>query len=207
MRVLIVDDHTLVRDGIKWMLVNEPSIEVAGEASDGGQLLAMLDDVAVDVVLLDIRMPTMSGLEVLSALKDREAAPPVLVLSMYDDSTLVQQAIVLGAAGYIKKSADRDELIKAIHTVGGGGHYLQGELTAPLVARVDDHPSSQRPLSSEEREILRLVAAGLGNREIASRIGHTEVAVRAALQMIFKQLGVHSRSEAVAAGLRLGVFD
>jgi DNA-binding NarL/FixJ family response regulator len=206
MRVLIVDDHTLVRDGIKWMLVNEPSIEVAGEASDGAKLLAMLDDVAVDVVLLDIRMPTMSGLEVLTALRGRAGAPPVLVLSMYDDSALVQQAIVLGAAGYIKKSADRDELIKAIHAVGGGGHYLQGELTAPLVARADEHTSS-RPLSSEEREILRLVAAGLGNREIASRMGHTEVAVRTALQTIFKQLGVHSRSEAVAAGLRLGVFD
>ena len=208
MRVIIVDDHTLVRDGIKWMLVNEASIDVVGEAADGAALLAMLDDVDVDVVLLDIRMPTMSGLDVLAALEGREAAPPVLVLSMYDDPALVQQAIALGAAGYIKKSADRDELIKAIRTVGGGGHYLQGELTAPLVARVDDRiASSHYVLSSDEREILRLVAAGLGNREIAARIGRTEVAVRTALQAVFRRLGVHSRPEAVAAALRLGVFD
>jgi len=208
MRVVIVDDHTLVRDGIKWMLVNEPSIEIGGEASDGVELLAMLDDVEADVVLLDIRMPTMSGLDVLTALKEREAAPPVLVLSMYDDPALVQQAIALGAAGYIKKNAGRDELIRAIQTVGRGGHYLQGELTAPLVAKIDDPEiSSPRSLSSEEREILRLVAAGLGNREIGARIGRTEVAVRSTLHSIFKRLGVHSRSEAVAAALRLGVFD
>lgn len=208
MRVVIVDDHTLVRDGIKWMLVNEPSIEIGGEASDGVELLAMLDDVEADVVLLDIRMPTMSGLDVLTALKEREAAPPVLVLSMYDDPALVQQAVALGAAGYIKKNAGRDELIRAIQTVGRGGHYLQGELTAPLVAKIDDPEiSSPRSLSSEEREILRLVAAGLGNREIGARIGRTEVAVRSTLHSIFKRLGVHSRSEAVAAALRLGVFD
>ena len=208
MRVVIVDDHTLVRDGIKWMLVNEPSIEIGGEASDGVELLAMLDDVEADVVLLDIRMPTMSGLDVLTALKERETAPPVLVLSMYDDPALVQQAVALGAAGYIKKNAGRDELIRAIQTVGRGGHYLQGELTAPLVAKIDDPEiSSPRSLSSEEREILRLVAAGLGNREIGARIGRTEVAVRSTLHSIFKRLGVHSRSEAVAAALRLGVFD
>ena len=208
MRVVIVDDHTLVRDGIKWMLVNEPSIEIGGEASDGVELLAMLDDVEADVVLLDIRMPTMSGLDVLTALKERETAPPVLVLSMYDDPALVQQAIALGAAGDIKKNAGRDELIRAIQTVGRGGHYLQGELTAPLVAKIDDPEiSSPRSLSSEEREILRLVAAGLGNREIGARIGRTEVAVRSTLHSIFKRLGVHSRSEAVAAALRLGVFD
>ena len=162
MRVIIVDDHTLVRDGIKWMLVNEASIDVVGEAADGAALLAMLDDVDADVLLLDIRMPTMSGLDVLAALEGREAAPPCWC---YPCTTipLVQQAIALGAAGYIKKSADRDELIKAIRTVGGGGHYLQGELTAPLMARVDDRvASSHYVLSSDEREILRLVAAGLG---------------------------------------------
>ena len=195
MRVIIVDDHTLVRDGIKWMLANEPTIEVVGEASNGMELL-------------DIRMATMSGLEVLTALKERPSAPPALMLSMYDDPALVKQAIVLGAAGYIKKSADRAELIRAIHVVGGGGHYLQGELTVPLIATVDDPTTATAgALTSEEREILRLVAAGLGNRAIAARIGHTEVAVRAALQAIFKRLGVHSRQEAVAAGLRLGVFD
>ncbi|MBI5156572.1 MAG: response regulator transcription factor [Acidimicrobiia bacterium] len=208
MRVIIVDDHTLVRDGIKWMLINEPTIQVVGEASSGAELMAMLDHLEAEVLLLDIRMAAMSGLEVLTALKERTGAPPALVLSMYDDPALVRQAIVLGAAGYIKKSADRAELIRAIHAVGGGAHYLQGELTAPLIARVDDPGAATAgTLSPQDREILRLVADGLGNRDIARRIGHSEAAVRAALQSIFKALAVHSRQEAVAAALRLGVFD
>jgi DNA-binding NarL/FixJ family response regulator len=207
MRVVIVDDHKLVRDGIRWMLVNEPSIEVVGEASNGEALLAMLESLECDVLLLDVRMPAMSGLEVLRALKER-AAPPVLVLSMYDDASLVQEAIALGAAGYIKKSVGRDELISAIRTVGSGGSYLQGELAAPLVARIGDVGSpGQHWVSPDEREILRLVAEGLGNREIAVRIGRTEGAVRVTLNAIFKRLGVHSRPEAVAAVIRLGALD
>src|SRR3990172_4093721 len=162
MRVVIVDDHTLVRDGIRWMLINEPSIEVVGEASNGQELLAMLGGLDCDVVLLDIRMPTMSGLEVLTALKGR-SSPPVLVLSMYDDAALVQEAIARGAAGYIKKSAGRDDLIIAIRTVGGGGSYLQGELTVPLVARIGEASIPQQHwISPDERAILRLVAEGLG---------------------------------------------
>ena len=208
MRVVIVDDHTLVRDGIKWMLVNEPSIEIVGEASGGTELLALLGTLEVDVLLLDIRMPGMSGLDVLMSLKERSKALPVLVLSMYDEPALVQQAIALGAAGYLKKNAGRDELIRAIHAVGGGGNYLQGELTAPLVAQMEGSGGpSPHSLSSEERTVLRLVADGLGNREIGARTGHSEVAVRSILQMIFKRFGVHSRSEAVAAALRLGVLD
>jgi len=207
-RVLIVDDHTLVREGIRWMLVNEPSIEVVGEASNGAELLAMLDTVSCDVLLLDIRMPTMSGLDVLTTLREQGGAPPVLVLSMYDDPALVKEAIALGAAGYLNKSGGRDELIRAIHAVGGGGSYLQGELTAPLVAHMDaGEGSSPHSLTSGERTVLRLVAEGLGNREIGARIGYSEATVRSLLQSIFRRFGVHTRSEAVAAALRLGVLD
>lgn len=208
MRLAIVDDHKLVREGIRWMLVDEPSIEIVGEAADGDGLLRLLDDTEVDVLLLDIRMPAMSGLEIIGVLGKRQIAPPILVLSMYDDPMLVRQAIASGAAGYIKKSAGRDELIRAIHTVGRGGQYLQGELARPLVAGIFD--TTEAPplsLSREERRILQLVAGGLGNREIAARVGGSAAGVRSALHAIFGRLGVHSRSEAVAAAVRLGVFD
>jgi len=208
MRVVIADDHKLVRDGIKWMLASEPEIEIVGEASDGAALLSVLEEVETDVVLLDIRMPQVSGIEVLAELRDREGSPPVVVLSMYHEPALIQEAIALGAAGFLLKSAGRDELIEAITTVAGGGSYLQVSLARSLVARLADAKTvSPSLLTAGEREVLRLVADGLGNREIAVRVGRTEVGVRTLLRSTFKQLGVKSRSEAVAAALRLGIFD
>jgi DNA-binding NarL/FixJ family response regulator len=208
MRVVIADDHKLVRDGIKWMLASEPEIEIVGEASDGAALLSVLEEVETDVVLLDIRMPQVSGIEVLAELRDREGSPPVVILSMYHEPALVQEAIALGAAGFLLKSAGRDELIEAITTVAGGGSYLQVSLARSLVARFADAKTvSPSLLTAGEREVLRLVADGLGNREIAVRVGRTEVGVRTLLHSTFKRLGVKSRSEAVAAALRLGIFD
>lgn len=208
MRVVIADDHKLVRDGIKWMLASEPDIEIVGEAADGAALLSVLEEVETDVVLLDIRMPQVSGIEVLAELRDREGSPPVVVLSMYHEPALIQEAIALGAAGFLLKSAGRDELIDAITAVAGGGSYLQVSLARSLVARLADaEPVSPSLLTAGEREVLRLVADGLGNREIAVRIGRTEVGVRTLLRSTFKQLGVKSRSEAVVAAFRLGIFD
>lgn len=208
MRLVIADDHKLVRDGIKWMLASEPEIEIVGEASDGAALLSVLEEVETDVVLLDIRMPQVSGIEVLAELRDREGSPPVVVLSMYHEPALIQEAIALGAAGFLLKSAGRDELIEAITTVAGGGSYLQVSLARSLVARLADAKTvSPSLLTAGEREVLRLVADGLGNREIALRVGRTEVGVRTLLYSTFKRLGVKSRSEAVVAALRLGIFD
>lgn len=209
MRVIIADDHRIVREGIRWMLENEQSISIVGEAGSGQELLALLDEVDADVVLLDIRMPDMSGLEVLAALQEREDAPPALMLSMYHEPGLVQQAIALGAAGYLKKSTGRDEMIHAIRTVGSGEAFLQGDLVAPLVRKMmdDDNTPCGPALSSEECVIMRLVAAGCSNREIAAELGTTETTVRMALQAIFKRLGVHSRSEAVAVALRTGSIE
>jgi DNA-binding NarL/FixJ family response regulator len=127
---------------------------------------------------------------------------------MYHEPALIQEAIALGAAGFLLKSAGRDELIEAITTVAGGGSYLQVSLARSLVARLADAKTvSPSLLTAGEREVLRLVADGLGNREIAVRVGRTEVGVRTLLRSTFKQLGVKSRSEAVAAALRLGIFD
>ena len=206
-RVVLVDDHQLVRDGIKWMLANEPSIEVVGEASGGDELFQLLAEVGVDVVLLDIRMPEASGIEILAQLGEGVEPPRVLMLSMYDEPGLVQQAVALGASGYLKKSAGRDELVRAIQVVAGGKPYLQGELTLPLMARMEDSPVAAPPLSKEDRSILRLMAVGRTNREISAALKVEERDLASTIQSLLARLGVHSRSEAVAIALRLGAID
>jgi DNA-binding NarL/FixJ family response regulator len=207
-RVAIADDHKLVREGIRWMLASETSIELVGEASDGAELVALIDRVETDVVLLDMRMPGVSGLDVLTELNARDDAPRVLVLSMYHDPALIQQAIALGAAGFINKGAGRAELIEAINTVAEGRNYLTGSLAMSVVAHLDDQDVARwQPLGDTETRILSLAAEGIGNREIAARLETSEADVRAHLKRIFSRLGVHSRSEAVAMALRMGAID
>lgn len=206
-RLLLVDDHQMVRDGIKWMLVNEPTIEVVGEASSGDELFDLLDLVAVDVVVLDIRMPGLSGLEVMARLNERPEAPRVLMLSMYDEPGLVQQAVALGAAGYLKKNAGRDELLRAIALVADGKPYLQGELAPSLIAMVDQARPAAPQLTELDRALLQHMALGHTNRVMASELGLSDRELVAAVQSLLGRLDVHSRSEAVAAGLRLGAID
>lgn len=208
MKVVLVDDHRMLREGIRWMLSSASEVEIVGEASDGEELLDLLTTCEPDIILLDIRMPGSSGIDALSGLSAMEgAAPPVLVLTMYDDPVLIQEAIALGAAGYILKSSGRDQLLDAMRTVVGGGSYLQGELTAPLIRRVGEGGAETSPLPAAEREVIRLVADGLANKEIAARLGTTESAVKATLKSAYRHLDVHSRSSAVAAAIRLGILD
>jgi DNA-binding NarL/FixJ family response regulator len=205
--VLLVDDHQMVRDGIKWMFVNEPSIEIVGEASSGAELFELLADVTPDVILLDIRMPGMSGLEIMAKLNERGDAPRVLMLSMYHEPGLVQQAVALGASGYLKKSAGREELLRAIAVVAGGKPYLQGDLAPSLLARIDDSRSPVPDLSELDRGILQGMALGQTNREIAAGLGLDMRELVPAVHALLERLEVHSRPEAVALALRLGAID
>jgi len=207
MNIVIADDHGIVRDGIRWMLVNEPSIEIVGEAGDGQALLDLVDDLHPDGVLLDIRMAGMNGLDALVELKEKHPEIPVLMLTMYDEPEMVAGAIARGADGYLLKGAARDELIRAIHIIGEGGAYLQGHLTAPLMQVVATEGRDAMPvLDAQEREILQMAAGGKGNRQIAADIGITEAAVKAKLHHLFERLGAHGRAEAVAMAMRLGII-
>jgi DNA-binding NarL/FixJ family response regulator len=205
--ILLVDDHQMVRDGIKWMFVNEPSIEVVGEASSGAELFELLSEVTPDVILLDIRMPGMSGLEIMAKLNERDDPPRVLMLSMYHEPGLVQQAVALGASGYLKKSAGREELLRAIDVVAGGKSYLQGDLAPSLLARIDDSRSAAPDFSDLDRGILQGMALGQTNREIAASLGLDMRGLVPAVQALLARLEVHSRPEAVALALRLGAID
>lgn len=209
MRVIIADDHRIVRDGIRWMLVNEPTIEVVGEANSGEMLLELLEEVEADVVLLDVRMPGMSGLDTLETIRRTRLDLPVVILTMHDETEFVYRAVQLGADGYLPKSADRDELIRAIQTVGGGGHYLYGNLALPLVKMLaaDAETSHQFEVPDREQWALQLVASGYPNREIASEMKISEAEVKMCLHRVFTMLGARSRAHAVAIALRLGIIE
>ncbi len=208
MRVIVADDHRIVREGIGMLLASETDIELVGEASTGDRLLELLETTESDVILLDLRMPDKSGLEVLEELQRREHGPRVIVLSMHDDPSYVKRAIELGASGYLLKSVGKDELLRALGVVARGGSYVQGEIAAPLIARMVDPTSlgSVGELSSREVDMLRMLAEGLDNRAIAGRLGVSEAAAKAQLRAIYSRLEVKRRSEAVAVALRLGII-
>ena len=160
MKVIIADDHRIVREGIATLLASEADIELVGEASTGDQLLDLMETTEVDVVLLDVRMPDKSGLDVLEELRGRSQLPSFIVLSMHDDPSYVKRAVELGASGYLLKSVGKDELIRALGVVAEGGSYIQGEITAPLIARMVD-PTGAGPvgdLSPREVETLGMLA-------------------------------------------------
>lgn len=208
MRVVIADDHRIVREGVAMLIASEPGIELVGEASDGQLLLNLLETTDVDVVLLDVRMPGLSGLDVLSEMQGDEHAARIIILSMHDDPSYVKRAIELGASGYLLKSVGKEELLRALDVVAGGGSYIQGEITAPLIARMVDPSSSGSVsnLNSRDVEVLRMLADGLDNRDLAERMDVSQATVKAHLRSIYAQLEVKRRSEAVAVALRLGII-
>lgn len=213
MRVLLADDHRIVRDGLRWMLSGEPDIEIVGEASDGQQLLDAIDadDAAIDVVILDIRMPGVGGLDALQRLGGirRATLPAVVILSMHQEPAVVRRAIELGAAGYLLKSSTREELLAALRHIVAGHSYIQAEITGTLLDQVAGRsdPSVLVALTARELDVLRLVAAGCANKHIAARLGVSEATVKTHLKAIFSRLGAANRTEAVTTGLRLGLIE
>jgi DNA-binding NarL/FixJ family response regulator len=208
-RVVLADDHQILRDGMRWMLDSDPDIDIVGEADSGGALLDLLTHTSTDVILLDVRMPGMNGLDALAELSPRFPDVRVIVLSMHDEPAYVRRAIELGAHGYLLKRATREELLDALRAVAGGGAYIQGQLTGTVLDQVTRPGNTHElpHLSSRERETLQLVADGLGNHDIAERLGVSEGTIKSHLKMVFHRLEVNSRAEATAVGLRLGLID
>ncbi|MDH3730859.1 MAG: response regulator transcription factor [Acidimicrobiia bacterium] len=203
-RVIIADDHRVVRDGLRWMFDGESEIEVVGEAADGAELLELALSVPADIVLLDVSMPGMGGLEALEQLSASAPDLRVVMLSMHDKPVYVRRAVELGAAGYLLKSAGRDELLRALNAVADGNAYIQGEVTGPLLKAV---ASDETGLSPRELDVLRLVAAGSENKQVARELGLSEATVKSYLKSAYERLGVSSRAEAVAVALRRGLID
>lgn len=213
-RVVLVDDQTLVRQGIRSLLEVDEHIEVVAEADDGMVGLAAVTEHAPDVVLLDLRMPHHDGLWLLSALQEAGNEVPVLVLTTFDDDDLVLRALRSGARGYLLKDVTLAQLTGAIRTLVDGGTLVQPAITERLLRAVrasgesqqwDDHPPVQT-LTERELEVLRLVAEGFSNREIAQALFLAEGTVKNHVSTVLLKLGTRDRTRAVLRALHHGIL-
>ncbi len=207
-RVAIADDHRIIREGLGLLLAGTDHIEIVSYASDGPELIDILETTDIDVVLLDVRMPTMTGLAVLERIGELEIEVAVVMLSMYGDPVYVSRAIELGASGYLLKSVGQDELVRAIEAVAEGKSYFHSEVSGPLVARMvgSDAPGPVGEMTVEQLRILQLLADGTDNAAIARALSISEATAKAKLRAIYSSLGVQRRSEAVAVAMRLGLI-
>lgn len=211
--VLLVDDQTLVRQGVRSLLDLSEDIRVVAEAGDGQQALQMIPESRPDVVLLDMRMPNMSGLDVLNAMKDREGMPPVIILTTFDDDQLVLAGMKAGAKGYLLKDVSLDQLVDAVKIVAAGGSLVAPVVTQRLLSGLknmqNDFASLDRPdpLTDRETEILRLMASGYSNKEIANSLGVAAGTVKNHVSNILSKLGVRDRTRAVLKAFELGIVQ
>lgn len=209
-KVMLVDDQNLVRKGVRSLLELSEEIEVVAEATDGVEAVRMIPDVKPDVVLLDMRMPQMSGLEVLLALSASGKLPPTIILTTFDDDELVLAGIKAGARGYLLKDVALDELVNAVKTVANGGSIVKPAVTQRLLKGLEnlktDFYSLDRPdpLTDRETEILRLMAGGYSNKEIANSLGVAEGTIKNHVSNILSKMGVRDRTRAVLKAFELG---
>jgi DNA-binding NarL/FixJ family response regulator len=209
--VCLVDDQTLVRQGVRSLLDLAPDIRVVAECADGAQAVAEIPRVQPDVVLLDLRMPNMSGLEVLQALSARGVLPPTIILTTFDDDQLVLQGLKAGARGYLLKDVSLEQLVEAVRTVAAGGSLVAPMVTQRLLAGVgrmqNQFTSLEQPdpLTERETEILRLLSGGYSNKEIANSLKVAEGTVKNHVSNILSKLGVRDRTRAVLKALEMGI--
>lgn len=210
-RVLIADDHPVVRQGLRTFLSSRQGLEVVAEAADGAEAVRKARHLRPDVVLLDLQMPEVGGLEALTELRGLEPAPRVLVLTSFSDADLVMPAVRGGAAGYLLKDVDPAELEAAVRTVADGGSLLHPEVTAAVLAEVSSPdpaaagPAALRRLTPREAEVLALIAEGLTNRRIARRLGVAEKTVKTHVSNVLAKLGLGDRTQAALYAVRHGV--
>jgi DNA-binding NarL/FixJ family response regulator len=194
-RVLIVDDHAVVRRGLEQLLGTSVDMEVVGVASDGNEAVATAASEAPDVVLMDLSMPNVDGVEATRRIVDASPDAHVVVLTSFAEHQRVLDALEAGAVGYLLKDADPEEVLNGIRAAHAGGSPLDPKAARALVdARRAQRPA--RELSGREEEVLRLVATGLANKQIGRRLGISERTVKAHLTSVFQQLGVTDRTQA-----------
>jgi two-component system response regulator NreC len=213
-RVLIVDDHTLVRQGISLLLQTQTDMQVVGEASDGGEAVRLAAQLQPDIVLMDIAMPGMNGLEATREIKRIWPDMHILALTMYEDEQYFFKILSAGASGYVLKRAAADDLIAAIHAVARGEVFLYPAVAKKLVADYlyyaqTADPSDRAELGSltpREREVLSLIADGLSNREIAERLSVSLSTVQTHYAHIGVKLNLRNRGEVIKYGIRHGLI-
>jgi DNA-binding NarL/FixJ family response regulator len=200
-RILVVDDHFMVRMGLSSSLNAEEDMEVIAEAGNGGDALKAYREFRPGLVLMDVRLPGMSGPDAVAAIMREFPEARILMLSTHSGEEEIYRSLQAGARGYILKSAMREELLRAIREVRDGKRYLDPTL-APLLAERVTH----RSLTSRELEVLRMVAKGMGNKEIAAALNIAEVTVKLHVSHVLEKLNVKDRTEAATAALKRGIL-
>ncbi|MEO8657830.1 MAG: response regulator transcription factor [Bryobacteraceae bacterium] len=211
-RVVIVEDQTIVRRGIVSLLDLTPDIRIVGEAVNGEEAPIEIESKRPDVVIMDIRLPKRSGIDVLRGMQGKADAPPVILLTTFDDDLLFLQGMRAGARGFLLKDVSEERLAEVIRIVASGGSLLQPAITESVSRTVREmkpafeSAADPEPLTPYERHTLRLVAGGLSNREIAESAGSTEGAVKNQLSSVLAKLGVRDRTRAVLRGIERGLI-
>lgn len=217
-KIVLADDHSLVRDGIKSLLEDEADLLVVGEASNGAEAIEMVMLLEPDLVIMDIRMPRTDGIAAVRALGAKGNPTPCLMLSMHDSEEYVLQSINAGAHGYLLKDASRDEFLKAIRTVMTGEKYFSGDLSNILIKQIVSGGSVPAPSTStapaaaaanitrRQREILQLIPKGMTNQEIAEELGLSRRTVETHRYKMMETLGVNNKSDLLQKGREMGII-
>ena len=209
-RVLIADDHLVVREGLRTILEAAPDLDMVGEATDGAEAVRLVEELSPDVVLMDLRMPNVDGIEAIRRIKARYSDVEIVILTTYDDDEHIVRGLRAGARGYLLKDSSRNMLFDTIRAAARGESLLPSAVVDRIVAHLAEPQRKlvqASNLSEREQEVLTLLTQGAANKEIAAKLYITERTVKAHVTGIFNKLGVNSRTEAVAVALRGGLLS
>ncbi|WP_052891007.1 response regulator [Thermogemmatispora carboxidivorans] len=213
-RILLADDHPVVREGLRAVLETQPDLTVVAEAANGAETIAQAREMHPDIVLLDLEMPVLDGVEAIRHLLELEPKPRVIVFTAFDNDERILHAVRAGASGYLLKGAPREEIFQAIRVTMGGGSLLQPVVASKLLRQVSQQGSGPQaashpyePLTERELEVLHLLAQGLPNKEIAARLVISERTAKFHVSSIMNKLGATNRTEAVALAAQRGLIS
>ncbi|WP_206244975.1 response regulator transcription factor [Novosphingobium terrae] len=201
-RILIVDDHLIIREGVAAILENEEDMALIGEAADGMEAVEQFRALRPDVILMDIQMPGLNGLQAIATIMAEAPAAKILVLTTYPGDNQASRALAAGASGYMLKSSLRKDMLEAIRKVAGGATYVDPDVAQDLASHIAD-----RPLGDREIAVLSLVARGQSNKEVAGGLGISEETVKAHLKSAFAKLKVADRTHAVTQAIKRGMIE
>jgi DNA-binding NarL/FixJ family response regulator len=210
-RVVLADDHPMIRRGLRLILENSEEVDVVAEAGNGQELLDLVDQMDPDVVVVDVGMPKLDGLEAVRRIRDRHPGVKSLIFTIHDEESYVHRAVLAGASGYLLKTASAEELIKGIMTVAEGKAALHPSITRHLLdgfaGMSEPKGRGSEALSQREHDVLQLLAFGKTNKEIAKELGIGAQTVKTHISHIFTKMGAADRTDAVALALRKGLVQ